>query len=225
MKNFKCFFKTSHYFNLHLNLSLTLALTLISCSPSLVNLDTAKSQVAKYYESGEYEKEMTEIINDAKEKFAKIEVREYSAVVFDLDETALDNYETIKKIGFGYESKWWDEWVQQGAAPANKKVKELYDYLIQKGFRVIFLSGKKETQYDATFRNLLEVGYSKFDTLIVRDNKEYKIKAGEFKTQKRRELSEKGYDIVGCVGDQVSDCVGENCGIIVKLPNYLYLVE
>jgi len=68
------------HLNLHHNLYLTLALTLslplilISCSPALVNLDTAKDQIAYYYESGQYEKELTEIINDAKEKFSKIEM-------------------------------------------------------------------------------------------------------------------------------------------------------
>lgn len=223
MNSFKHFL--NHHLYLTLTLYLTLSLTLLSCSPSLVNLDTAKNQVVSYYESGEYEKEMAAIINDAKEKFSKIEVQDNSAVVFDLDETALDNYEAIKKIGFGYEPKWWDEWVQQGTAPANKKVKELYNFLIQMGFKVIFISGKKETQYDATIKNLVLVGYNEFDTLIVRPKESHKTKAAEFKSQKRKELAEKGYTIIGCVGDQVSDCVGENCGIIVKLPNYLYLVE
>lgn len=214
-----------HYLNCRLYLAIAFALAQLSCAPSLVNLDTAKNRVANYYESGEYEKELTDIIDDAKKKFAKIEVQDNAAVVFDLDETALDNYDAIKKIDFGYEPKWWDEWVQQANAPANKKVKELYDFLIQKGFRVIFISGKKDTQYDATFRNLINVGYERFDTLIVRSQKDYKTKAGQFKAQKRKELTDKGYNIVGCVGDQESDCVGENCGIVIKLPNYLYLVE
>ena len=218
-----------HYLNLYLYLYLYLlivfALTQPACSPSLINLDTAKDRVATYYESGEYEKELTAIIDDAKKKFAKLEVQDNSVVVFDLDETALDNYEAIKKIGFGYEPKYWDDWVQQGAAPANKKVKELYEFLLRKGFKIIFLSGKTDTQYDATFRNLINVGYERFDTLIVRSQKDYKTKAAQFKAEKRKELTDKGYNIVGCVGDQESDCAGENSGIIVKLPNYLYLVE
>lgn len=225
MKNFKYFFKTSLYLNLHLNLSLTLAFTFISCSPSLVNLDTAKSQVVKYYESGEYEKEITEIINDAKEKFSKVEVKPNSLVVFDIDETALDNYQEIKRIGFGYEHKIWDEWLQKAEAPAIPQVKDLYDYLVQNGFKVAFISGKRDYQYTATLKNMLLAGYTKFDTIITRNADEYKMKSAYFKALKRKELSEKGYDIVGCIGDQVSDCVGENCGIIVKLPNYLYLVE
>lgn len=221
MKKFINLFK--YFLNLYLGIFFSVAQ--LSCSPSLVNLDTAKDRVADYYESGEYEKELAEIIDDAKKKFAKIEAQSNSAVVFDLDETALDNYEAIKKIGFGYEPKYWDDWVQQGAAPANKKVKELYEFLLQNGFKIIFITGKKDTQYDATFRNLINVGYERFDTLIVRSQKDYKTKAGQFKAQKRKELTNKGYNIVGCVGDQESDCDGENCGIVIKLPNYLYLVE
>ncbi len=181
--------------------------------------------MANYYEFGQYEKELTEIISDAKEKFSKVEPKQNSAVVFDIDETTLDNYHAIKKIGFGYESKYWDEWLEKAEAPAIQQVKELYDFLLQKGFKIIFITGKKDYQYNATFRNLVFVGYNQFDTLIVRSKDEYKIKSALFKSQKRKELTEKRYIIAGCVGDQFTDCEGENCGIIVKLPNYLYLVE
>jgi len=210
---------------LNLTLSLTLSLTLLSCSPALMNLDTAKDEVANYYESGQYEKDLTEIITSAKEKFAKVEVKPNSLVVFDIDETTLDNYQEIKRIGFGYESKLWNEWLQKAEAPAIVQVKDLYNYLIQKGFKIVFISGKRDYQYDATLKNMLVADHTKFDTIITRNADEYKMKSAHFKALKRKELAERGYDIVGCVGDQVSDCVGENCGIIVKLPNYLYLVE
>jgi acid phosphatase len=218
-----------HHLNLHLHhnlyLTLTLSLTLISCSPTLVNLDTAKDQVARYYESGEYEKELTEIINDAKQKFLKVELVPNSAVVFDIDETALDNYEAIKKIGYGYEKKYWDEWLEKADAPAIPKVKELYDFLLQKRFKIIFITGKKDYQYNATYKNMIAVGYTTFDTIITRNKDEYKIKSAQYKSNKRNELIDKGYVIAGCIGDQLTDCAGENCGIVVKLPNYLYLVE
>jgi acid phosphatase len=211
--------------SLSASLYLTLSLPLISCSPALVNLDTAKDQVAYYYESGQYENELTEIINDAKEKFSKVELVPKSAVVFDIDETTLDNYAAIKKIGYGYEKKYWDEWLEKAEAPAIPKVKELYDFLVQKGFKIIFITGKKDYQYNATNKNMKSVGYTEFDTLITRNKDEYKIKSAQYKSQKRKELTDKGYVISGCVGDQLTDCQGENCGIVVKLPNYLYLVE
>lgn len=223
MRNFINSFK--FFLNLYLHLSTAIVLVHLSCSPALLNLDTAKDEVARYYESGQYAKELTEIINDAKEKFSKIEVSPNSAVVLDIDETTLDNYEAIKKIGFGYNSKHWEEWLEKAAAPAIPQVRDLYDYLLEKGFKIIFITGKKDYQYDATFKNLKSVGYSEFDTLIVRQKQNYKTKSALFKAQKRKELTGKGYFIAGCVGDQLTDCEGENCGIVVKLPNYLYLVD
>ncbi|NWF90548.1 MAG: hypothetical protein HXY50_13935 [Ignavibacteriaceae bacterium] len=222
MKNLKNFFKQVF---LTLNLYLLFSLLQISCSPALVNLDTAKDEVAKYYESGQYEEELTEIINDAKEKFSKVDITPNHAVVFDIDETALDNYSAIKRIGFGYDKKYWDEWLEKAEAPAIAKVKELYDFLLNKGFKIVFITGKTDYQYNSTIRNMKSAGYTKFDTIITRSKEEYKLKSAEYKANKRNELTRKGYTIIGCVGDQLTDCVGGNCGIIIKLPNYLYLVE
>jgi acid phosphatase len=227
MKNLINLFKQNLHLYLRLNLylNLSLAFLLISCSPALVNLDTAKDEVAKYYESGKYEEDLREIIKDAKEKFSKVEAKPNSVVVFDIDETALDNYQEIKRIGFGYEHRIWEEWLQKAEAPAIPQVKDLYDFLIKKGFKIVFITGKRDYQYDATLKNMLGVGYTKFDTIITRRNDEYKMKSAQFKSQKRKELIDKGYIIAGSVGDQLSDLEGENCGIKIKLPNYLYLVE
>lgn len=206
-------------------LSLALALVLISCSPALINLDTAKDEVAKYYEFGQYEKDLTEIVAEAKEKFSSVKLEPNSAVVFDIDETTLDNYEAIKQIGFGFEKISWDEWVEKANAPAIPQVKNLYDYLVQRGFKIIFITGRKDYQYNSSFKNLKSVGYVEFDTLITRGRNEHKTSAVEYKSEKRKKLVEKAYKIAGCVGDQFSDCEGQNCGIVIKLPNYLYVVE
>src|SRR3990172_11071140 len=160
MKNLINLFKQNLHLHLYLNLSL--AFSMISCSHALVNIDIAKDQIASYYESGQFERELTEIINDAKEKFSKVELEPNSAVVFDIDETTLDNYEAIKQIGFGYEKKYWDKWIEKASAPANPQVKDMYDFLVKKGFKIIFITGKKDYQYNATFKNLNAAGYVDF---------------------------------------------------------------
>ena len=211
--------------HLYLHLSIALSVFQLSCFPALVNLDTAKDEVTKYYESGQYEKDLTEIITDAKEKFSKVKLAPNSAVVFDVDETTLDNYKAIKQIGYGYDRKYWNDWVEMASAPAIPQVKELYDFLLQKGFKIIFITGRRDDQYNPTYANIKSAGYVEFDTLITRRNDDHKTTAADFKAQKQKELVEKGYVIAGCVGDQLTDCEGPNCGIVVKLPNYLYLVE
>jgi predicted secreted acid phosphatase len=110
-------------------------------------------------------------------------------------------------------------------APAIPQVKDLYDFLVQKGFKIIFITGRRDNLYYPTFTNMKSAGYVEFDTLITRRQDDHKTTAADYKSQKRKELVEKGYVIAGCVGDQLTDCEGENCGIVVKLPNYLYLVE
>jgi len=48
--------------------------------------------------------------------------------------------------------------------PAIPEVFDLYKYLVNLGFRIILLTGRKDYQYNATMENLIKVGYDKFDT-------------------------------------------------------------
>jgi predicted secreted acid phosphatase len=132
---------------------------------------------------------MIEIVAEAEEKFSTIKPEPNFAVVFDVDETTLDNYEVIKQIGFGFEKKSWDEWVEKAKAPAVPQVQKLYNYLVQKGFKIIFITGRKDYQYDSTFKNLKYAGFVEFDTLITRSKDDHKTKAAQFKSQKRKELT------------------------------------
>jgi len=190
-----------------------------------VNLTTAREEVREYYESGRFNDELAEVIKDAEEKFNSVEVKENSVVIFDVDETVLDNYELAKLMGFGYVYKMNKEWNSKMKAPAIAAVKDFYDFLLKKGFKIIFLTGRNFPEYEATYNNLKKVGYAVFDTLITQIGDEKKLKALQFKSKKRIWLAERDYDIVGTVGDQWSDLEGEYHGIQVKIPNYLYEIK
>ena len=209
---------------------LTLFLALIvlsSCNQSdkPVNLSIAREEVKQYYTSGKFDKELTKVINEAKEKFSKVEIKKNSVVIFDIDETALNNFGLAEKMGFGYVYQMNKEWNAEAKTPAFPQVKELYDFLLSKGAKVIFLTGRNFPEYEATYKNLKYAGYTVFDTLITQIGDEKKLGNGEFKTAKRIELTKKGYDIIGTVGDQWSDLEGDDHGIQVKIPNYLYLAK
>ena len=207
-------------------LLIILPFVFISCtSHQIINLRTAKDIVQDYYESGKYDKELEEIYAEAKSKIDKISVKQNSAAIFDVDDTALSNYEISKRLDFGYDYKIVQDWVMSGRLPAIKQTKEFYNYLKSKGLKIIFLTGRQKEEYDITYQNLIEQGYTGFDTLIVRTESERKIGAGQFKSSKRKELIEKGYEIVLCIGDQWSDLEGDNTGIKVKIPNYLYEIK
>jgi hypothetical protein len=53
----------------------------------------------------------------------------------------------------------------------------------------------------------VQVGYTNYVTLITRNSSEYALLASVYKANRRKQLSEQ-YDIIGCIGDQVSDCAG-----------------
>ncbi|MBE0539351.1 MAG: HAD family acid phosphatase, partial [Ignavibacterium sp.] len=201
-------------------------LNLISCSSNqLVNLSTAKDAVKDYYESGKYDAEMNNVIKEAKEKFDKVKVKNNSVVIFDVDETALNNYGLAKQMGFGYVYDLNKKWNEELKAPAIKQTQELYFYLLNKGFKVIFITGRNFNEYDVTYKNLIQTGYTVFDTLITQREDEQTLKTQSFKSKKRAELTNQGYEIVGNVGDQWTDLNGGNSGIKIKLPNYLYEVK
>lgn len=201
------------------------ALVLQNCSREIVNLDTAKEIVREYYENGQYDKEVTEIINEAKEKLSKLNPGDDSVVVFDIDDTAISGYEYTEEIGFGYFREHWRKWAEEADAPAIKQVKEFYNWLIERKIHVIFLTGRIEDVRDVTHKNLIYSGYTKYDTLICRNSDQRKIPAAEYKTTVRTQLTEKGYNIIACIGDQYSDLEGEYTGLKIKIPNYLYLTN
>ncbi len=209
--------------SLNLNVFLILILILNSCcNEKLLNLTTAKERVQQYYEGGQFDKELDEIIADAKNKFSKVEVKQNSTVIFDIDDTALLNYEASKKMGFGYVKSIVDEWVSKAEVPAIPQVKDLYDYLLQRDVKIIFLTGRFHDEYDYTFKNLVNEGFTTFDTLIVRRPEEQNLPAVEFKSKVRTTLTQQGYEIIGNVGDQWTDLDGPYSGIKIKIPNYLY---
>jgi acid phosphatase len=213
---------------LKLLLILILIFILYACSSEqnyLVNLSFVKEAIINYHESGEYDRDVNKAIENAKKEFDKITPGKKSTVIFDVDETSISNYQFDKEWDFGYVQKYWDMWVDSAKAPAVPEVFGLYKYLLNKGFRIIFLTGRKDYQYYSTMENLIKVGYEKFDTLIVKDKNYYDSLAVKYKSEKRTELSAKGYHIVGTVGDQWSDLKGPYHGIQVKIPDYQYYIE
>ena len=97
-----------------------------------------------------YSFEWEAIIEDAKEKFSKVDFRKNSVVIFDVDETALDNYGLAKEMGFGYLYELNKKWNAEMKAPAIKQVKDLYDFLLSKGSKIIFLTGRNFPEYKVT---------------------------------------------------------------------------
>jgi hypothetical protein len=118
-----------------------------------------------------------------------------------------------------------DKWVHTGAAPAINQTLATYQMLLNRGFRIVFLTGRSHVVTDITATNLKRAGYSHYSALITRSDAELNLTAAVFKTNRRAQLSLEGYNIVANFGDQWSDVVGDCSGFRVKLPNYIYIVQ
>jgi predicted secreted acid phosphatase len=178
-----------------------------------------------YYESGKYSNDLKDIISNAENEINKLNLPANSAVVFDVDETSLSNYEAIKKIHLGYERDMWDYWINEANAPAIPEVKQFYDFVVLKKIKVIFLSSRMSSQYNATYSNLINAGYLTFDTLMLKDKSDVSFTSLEFKSKQRGLLTNKGYNIIAVIGDQESDLQGNYHDIQIKLSHYIYIIE
>jgi len=202
-----------------------LLIVISGCSHEIVNLSDAKNEVREYYESGKFDAEVNSIINSAIKKFNETDLPENAAVVFDVDETALSNYDYTKKLGFGYTWQSWDDWVKSAKSKAIPGVKKLYDFLISKNVKIIFLTGRTADQCRATGINLRIEGFVKYDTLICRTEKEAHMKTKIYKNNALKMLAKKNYRIIGCIGDQPADVNPDICRLNILVPNYLYKLD
>ena len=84
-----------------------------------------------------------------------------SVVIFDVDETALNNYGLAKQMDFGYVYDLNKKWNEELKAPAIKQTQDLYFYLLNRGFKIIFLTGRNSNEYDVTYKNLIQTGYTR----------------------------------------------------------------
>ena len=207
-------------------LILLILLSVSGCSSTkITNLTDAKNKVVNYYETEKYYNDLNSVLEEINSHFKYYDVKPNDAVVFDVDETTLSNYDYIKSIDFGYEHKLWSDWQDKGIAKAILPVKNLYDILIEKDLKVIFITGRSTKNYEATYKNLIAEGYTKFDTLICRKPLDSYPSMAEFKYAMRKQMTANGYNIIANIGDQETDFSGGYNGKIVKLPNYIYKID
>uniref|UniRef100_A0A803L3K3 Acid phosphatase 1 n=3 Tax=Chenopodium quinoa TaxID=63459 RepID=A0A803L3K3_CHEQI len=151
------------------------------------------------------------------------------AWIFDVDDTCLSNlfYYRAKRFGCDpYNPTEFKTWASKGESPAIPAVLDLFNKLIEVGFKVILLTGRdEETLGEATVDNLLNQGFVGYERLIMRSPEYRGQSAVMYKSEIRRQIMELGYRIWGNVGDQWSDLQGNFSGDrTFKFPNPMYFV-
>ncbi|OVA13461.1 Acid phosphatase (Class B) [Macleaya cordata] len=169
-----------------------------------------------YKEAGTYARSI-ELVGDGKDVW-----------VFDVDETLLSNLPYYADHGYGlevFDSHEFDKWVEKAIAPAIESSLKLYEEVQGLGFKVFLLTGRSERQRSVTVENLKNAGFQNWDKLVLRALEDHGKTATIYKSEKRSEMVNEGYRILGNSGDQWSDLLGSTVSKrSFKLPNPMYYI-
>lgn len=157
------------------------------------------------------------------------------AVVFDVDDTTLITYTYELEHGFAFDPVSNNAFVQAERMTEVFGMPDLVNRAASEGITVFFVTGRPESQRDATEGNLAKVGYqvpADTDHLFLKNtaNPPSYLSCGatcttiQYKSQTRAHIESMGYTILADVGDQFSDLKGGHSGRTFKLPNPMYFL-
>jgi len=155
----------------------TTASTLRPCC-EVTNLGLQKIALKQYKRSGQYDRDIKTVVDQAKSYLALEAGRKGRlAIVLDIDETALSNWPRIEADDFGFFSAGdcklksdgtvqapcgWDKWIGLKQDRPIVPTRELYDQARKQGLKVFFITNRNESQRAVTAKNLNTVGYEGF---------------------------------------------------------------
>jgi acid phosphatase len=157
------------------------------------------------------------------------------AVVFDIDETALSNWEAIKANDFGrvFDGPCnklpegpcgWRDWDLRAQSTVIQPTMDVFTTARDRGAAIFFITGRDETQRAATERNLQAVGYTGYTQLIMEPPGAHYVSATDFKAPQRERIEQRGYTIIANIGDQPSDLDGGFSEQTYLLPDPFYRI-
>jgi acid phosphatase len=148
------------------------------------------------------------------------------ALVLDIDETALSNWDEMSGANLEYDGKAFNAWIASAQAPAIPGTLRLYNEAQRLGVRIFFLTGRSEAQRASTETNLRLHGFSTWQQLIMRKPGQTKTTALAYKSAERAKIAADGYRIILNVGDQWSDLRGKaEAEYSVKYPDPFYFIK
>lgn len=199
------------------------------------NVGDLKIAAVEYYTSGAY---WSDLSTAAAPAMAWINEQaplvERPAVVFDIDETALSNWEVIQANDFGriidgpcdlpQGPCGWQSWDLLARSTVITSTLDIFQTARDRGAAIFFITGRPEPQREPTERNLATAGYAGFTALYMEPQGVHYDSAADFKTPQRAEIEQQGYTIIANVGDQPSDLAGGHALQAFLLPNPFYRI-
>lgn len=200
------------------------------------NVGDAKRLATAYHDSGAYTRDLATAAAGASDFLARrIPQVSRSAVVFDVDETALSNWEVIRADDFGRiiggpctalpeGACGWAAWDLLARSRVIEPTLGVFRQARALNAAVFFITGRPESQRAATEKNLHMAGYDGYARLVLVPNGQHFASAAAFKAPVRAGLEREGYTIVANVGDQPSDLEGGYAERRFLLPNPFYRI-
>lgn len=203
---------------------IALAFSPALANPPQMNLSTLKQACVTYHDSGEYLADVAAIAREAEAWIEKTSATERAALVLDIDETAITNWDYYKKLSFGFDYPSFHTFCLETRAQALEPTHTLYEHARQRNVNVFFVTGRRETMHAITIDDLHEAGYPVWNDLMMAPAGYHERSISTFKTACRKRITEMGYHIIANVGDQESDLAGGHAEKTFKIPNPFYLV-
>jgi predicted secreted acid phosphatase len=146
------------------------------------NIGDTKIAALAYHQSGAYERDLNTVVARAGQQLAlRASAVKRAAIVFDVDETVLSNWEIINRDDFGRPIEGpcnislsgpcgWAAWDQLAQDPPIVPSLKLFRQARSLDVTIFFISGRPENQRAATERNLQSVGYRGYARLYMVPN-------------------------------------------------------
>jgi acid phosphatase len=209
------------------------AFSVDAAAERIPNLDTLKKELRQYHDctctcgcwAHDIDKQADRAIAYLRQRAAHRRPKEKLALILDIDETALSNYQEEVGADFAYNATVFDAWIEKAQAPAIPGTLRLYKEAQRLGVSIFVITGRTESQRAATERNLREQGFDGWQQLAMRPDAHGPETIGAFKAIVRGQIAAAGYTLALNVGDQWSDLKGKpEAEFSVKYPDPYYFI-
>jgi predicted secreted acid phosphatase len=200
------------------------------------NVGEAKTAATSYHDSGAYARDVALVASAAAAwTIRRAQEVSHPALVLDIDDTSLTNWDVIKADDFGRIINGpcatlpqgpcgWAAWDLLGKAPVIAPTLTLFQQARARNMAVFFITGRPESQRAATERNLQNAGYEGYSALYMVPEGMHYPSAADFKAPVRAAIEAAGYTIIANMGDQPSDLAGGHAEKAFLLPNPFYRI-
>ena len=200
------------------------------------NVGDAGIAATAYHSSGAYDRDLAAVSNEASTWVVERAPQSKPALVLDIDDTALSNWEVIVANDFGRVIDGscrnlpkgpcgWQAWDLLSRSTVIQPTQQLFQKARELNVAVFFITGRPEAQRAATERNLRATGYGGYEKMYMVPNGTHFASAADFKTPVREQIEQAGYTIIANMGDQPSDLAGGHAERTFQLPNPFYRIK